>query len=128
VSKTSRSTKLLLLTLFYAVAGLLVMELVAQALFDSSLTGISMLDGRSKKGRRAVSRIEVVPVKSTMIVARSTDIRETPSFSGMKVGSLSPGAKIDVTGTTENEGASWYEIVRYGGSAGYVPHSSLRRK
>ena len=66
-------------------------------------------------------------MSAKMVVSKASAIRQAPSQDGMKVGVLTLRDRVQVTGKITANNATWYEIVRFDGRAGYVTTNSLSR-
>lgn len=62
------------------------------------------------------SWFKVVPQRSTMYATSSVNIRKEPSKDSNKVGLLSHGNEIEISGVCDN---GWYQVV-YGGGVAYI--------
>ncbi|MBT6138927.1 MAG: SH3 domain-containing protein, partial [Rhodospirillaceae bacterium] len=76
----------------------------------------------------AAPAFTVTALDQTMVVVdvASLNVRDAPS--GAKVGNLSGGAEVEVTGRTDYEGADWFRVALSGGGVGYVFGKYLREK
>ncbi|MBC8451789.1 MAG: SUMF1/EgtB/PvdO family nonheme iron enzyme, partial [Rhodospirillaceae bacterium] len=63
----------------------------------------------------------------TLVALRSANVRELPTASSGKAGTLASGATIEVTGKIRFEGKDWYRVA-YSGRAAYVFGSLLGNK
>ena len=62
----------------------------------------------------------VTPVDEEMVVAKTANVRAEPSTISSKIGRLSAGTKVDVTGRATVSGSTWYRIALAGNQTGYV--------
>ncbi|MBT3766794.1 MAG: SH3 domain-containing protein [Rhodospirillaceae bacterium] len=119
-------TKLLFMILGVILGSLVVMEALSQVLFQSSLSGTQYINW-NKQRDQSKTHYDVTPMSAKMVVSKATAIRQAPSESGMKVGMLTLRDRVQVTGKINANNATWYEIVRFDGRAGYVSATSLSR-
>jgi hypothetical protein len=123
---TTSGTKILFMILGVILGGLAVMEALSQVLFHSSLSGAQYINWNEQRDQNK-AHFDVIPMSAKMYVSKATAIRQAPSKAGMKVGMLTLRNRIQVTGKISVNNATWYEIVRFDGRAGYVAASSLSR-
>jgi hypothetical protein len=122
----SSGTNVLFMFLGVILGGLVIMEGLSQLLFHSSLSGANYITWNKERDQNK-AHYDVTPMKAIMIVLTASPIRQSPAKSSMKVGTLKPKGRVQVTGTIKANKASWYEIVRFDGRPGYVPATSLSR-
>ena len=65
-------------------------------------------------------RYQVASLDTDMVALKRSNVRREPSAQSAKVGLLSPGEKVSVTGSAEAGGATWYRIALAGGRSGFV--------
>ena len=69
---------------------------------------------------------QVTSVDEEMVAARTANVRAEPSTTSSKVGRLSAGTKVDVTGKAVVSGSTWYRVALAGNRTGYVFGTLLR--
>lgn len=117
-------TKLLVMVLAVILAGLAIMEGLSQLLFKSSLSGAQYISWNKQKDESR-AHYDVTALKAKMFVTTASPIRQAPSTSSMKMGTLKPRYRVQVTGKIKVGEILWFQIVRFDGRAGYVKASSL---
>ena len=68
----------------------------------------------------------ITPADEEMVAARTANVRAGPTTGAEKVGRLTAGTKVDVTGRTTVAGAVWYRVALAGKRTGYVFGTLLR--
>ena len=69
---------------------------------------------------------DVTSLDQTMVVSGASLLRIREFPGGPKVGALSSGAEVEVTGETRHEGKRWYRVALVGGVKGFVYGDYLR--
>ncbi|MEC8726525.1 MAG: SUMF1/EgtB/PvdO family nonheme iron enzyme, partial [Pseudomonadota bacterium] len=93
------------------------------ALARSRLTALK----ETKTANLSPPSFTVEAMDETLVALRSANVRERPTVSSSKLATLKPGSAVEVTGKTQFEGKSWYQIAMSGRSA-YVFGSLLGEK
>jgi formylglycine-generating enzyme required for sulfatase activity len=63
---------------------------------------------------------QVTPLDEEMVAAKNANVRAEPTTTAEKIGRLSAGTTIGVTGRTKVSGAAWYRVALAGNRTGYV--------
>jgi hypothetical protein len=124
--QSTSGTKLLFMILGVILGSLAVVEALSQVLFHSSLSGTQYITW-DKQINQSRAHYKISPMSAKMVVSKASAIRQAPSQDGMKVGVLTLRDRVQVTGKITANNATWYEIVRFDGRAGYVTTNSLSR-
>lgn len=85
-----------------------------------ALFGIVALDGNSARGEdRQFLGLDITVLEGTYLVTKGANIRAAPKTESEKLGTVNPGAKIEVVGRAKG-GAGWMAIQQDGKDFGFV--------